>query len=276
MTKSAECKWPKAPYTWQDNGKLHISIPFTWDLPEVRRYIEQVSMPVIVGGPAVRLLPDYLEDVAEIGTDCPGILQKINPCATRTTIGCPNKCKFCAVPVIEGGFQELEDWPDGTIICDNNLLAASRPHFDKVIDRLKGKCGVDFNQGLDAAYLTQYCADRLAELDCLVRLAWDRISDEHRILAAVTKLRKAGIPRSKIRCYVLIGYNDTPEDALYRLETLRFGLRVDPNPMRYTPIYSLEREYVAESWTEKELTRYMRYWSNLRGTAGVPFAEFEG
>ncbi len=35
--------------------------------------------------------------------------------------------------------MEFPDWPDGSVIVDNNLFACSISHFDRVIDRLKGK-----------------------------------------------------------------------------------------------------------------------------------------
>lgn len=271
--------WPKAPYEWQDNGRLHISVPFTWNLPAVRDRLLTGDLfgeeRPLVGGPAVMLYPDYLADVAEVGIHLPGVLQRVNPLATRTTVGCPNRCRFCAVPTIEGEFQELADWPDLPILCDNNLLAASQMHFDRVIDRLRRHTGVDFNQGLDARLLTDHHARRLAELDATIRLAWDHTSTERFLLQAVSKLRRAGIPRKRIRCYVLIGFHDTPDDALYRLEVLYHGLGIAPNPMRYTPIDQMAREYVGEHWSEDLLTRFMRYWANLRFTGSVPFAEFE-
>lgn len=270
--------WPKHAYRWVDNGRVHYSVPFTWCLGEVLQEILEGDQfhdtKPLVGGPAVRLMPHILSDVAEIGGDMPGVLQRVNPQATKTTEGCPNKCGFCAVPIIEPEYRELSEWPRLPIVCDNNLLAASMAHFDRVIDSLKGLKGVDFNQGLDARLMTDYHARRLAELDCTVRLAWDHVDNERHLMKTLSKLRKAGIKKENMRCYVLIGFNDTPEDALYRLETLWWSIGIIPNPMRYTPINSTCREYVGPSWSENELTRYMRYWDNLRYTAGTPFEEF--
>ena len=131
---------------------MYLSVPFTWLLPEARAAAVAYSGPVRVGsGPAVDLMPDYLADVAQVGGESPiPPLAIHNPLATFTTRGCPNRCPFCAVPLIEGDLRELEDWPVRPIICDNNLLAASLKHFDKVIDRLKTLPWVDFNQGLEA------------------------------------------------------------------------------------------------------------------------------
>lgn len=278
--------WPKRPYRWTENNREHISIPFTWNLPQVRKEILNGNLFTghpIVGGPAVQLMPDYLADIAEIGSHFPGVLQMVNPMATRTTEGCPHKCAFCGIGqgLIEAGpYRELDEFPIGPIVCDNNLLAASQAHFDFVVSTLKRfapyPVPVDFNQGLDARLMTQRHADRLAELDCTIRLAWDHINEERAILRAVNMLRKAKIPRDRIRCYVLIGFNDSPEDAMYRFETLRYSLNILPNPMRYNPLNALERDiYVAPGWTDEELHKMAKYWSRSRHLAGIPYDEFD-
>lgn len=272
-------EWPKKIVEWNSGSTLFLSVVFSWQLPQALTRIQQPKFgetEFVVGGPAVKLNPEYLKGWATYGYDIPGMLQKHNSYATKTSVGCIRNCSFCAVPKIEGKLEELNDWPVLPIVCDNNLLACSQKHFDGVIDKLKHLEWCDFNQGLDARLLTQHHADKFAELkNPQVRLAWDNTKDERYLLSSITKLRKAGIPRRKISCYVLIGFNDTPEDALYRLETLWYSLGVAPNPMRYQPLDSEKRnEYISEHWTNKELIRYMRYWSNLKNTAGVPFSEF--
>lgn len=272
--------WPRGPYYWIEDRILYISIPFTWNLPDVRAKILQHDFRydrVIVGGPAVQLMPEYLKDIAETPGQLPGVLQKVNPFATKTTIGCPNKCKFCAVGSgkIDGGvFRELDDWPNLNVICDNNPLACSRKHFDKIIDRAKLLKWVDI-QNLEARLLTKYHAGRLAELKGLkTRIAWDCTSQEKYVIRALDLLKKAGINKNRVGCYVLIGYKDTPEDALYRLQTLK-DLGIKPNPMRYNPLNAMTRdEYVSDKWTHKELKRFMRYWARQNWLAKIPFDEF--
>lgn len=258
----------------------HLSIAFTWHLPAAYQraaWLRQQGYEVVAGGPAVMLMWDYMKDVALRGgceMELPDAVALHNPDATFTSRGCIRRCSFCAVPRIEGELRELDDWPVRPIVCDNNLLACSRAHFDRVIDRLKPLKGIDFNQGLDARLLTEYHASRLAELDCKVRLAFDHVSTEPQFMAAFERLRKVKIPKSRIQTYVLVGYNDTPEDALYRLRLVR-GLGIKPNPMRYNPLDALVRDaYVGPNWTDRELTRYVRYWANLRWFEAVPFEEF--
>lgn len=274
--------WNKSPLSWREGSTEYISVVFTWDLPKVRAMVQQRKIGVdkyIVGGPAVKMLPNYFDgDRVEIQNHYPGVLQKYNPLATRTSNGCPNKCGFCAVRKIHPEFEELREFPILPVVCDDNLLACSRKHFNQIIDRLKTLDWCDFNQGLDASFLTQYHADRFAELkNPKIRLAWDGYLDGIHVEEALKNLRKAGIPRKNISCYVLIGYKEAPPvEALYKLETIYYCFGIMPYPMRYQPIKTLRKnEYVDPDWTNKELDRFMSYWANLRFTASVPFDEYE-
>jgi len=196
-----------------------------------------------------------------------------NPLATFTTRGCPNKCPFCAVPRIEGDLVELDERPVRPVVCDNNLLAASQGHFDHVIDQLKALPRVDFNQGLDAEAFTPHHACRIAELPSVkVRFAFDRLGDESNVADAIALARRHSL--TDIGCYVLIGFNETPDEARYRLEKVReWGLW--PNPMRYQPLDATEKGgYVHPDWTENELKRQMRYYSRLQFFGHIPYDEF--
>jgi hypothetical protein len=271
--------WTKRPVEHVEGDTARISVAFTWNLQEAYQravWLRAEGRRVVVGGPAVALMPDYLADVAEVEENWPGAVQRHNQCATFTSRGCIRKCSFCAAWRIEGGLRELDDWPIRPIVCDNNLLATSQKHFDRVIDRLKPLARVDFNQGLDARLLTKYHAERLTELDCIARLAFDHISVEKMWLAALQRLLDAGMPKYRIRSYVLIGHNDTPEDALYRLELVR-GLGIVPNPARYNPLDAMVRDkFVGPNWTHAQIQRYIRYWANLRFLGPIPFELYRG
>jgi len=280
--------WSGGYVEWVDGKRACISVVFSWQLQRAYQravWLRSQGYFVRAGGPAVALNPDFLAGVAiQLNGGSTKALPHHNPNATFTTRGCIRSCPFCAVPKTEGALRELPDdeWEPRPLICDNNLLAASIGHFDHVIDRLldSGVMGIDFNQGLDARLLTEHHALRLLELHQvgqlkMIRLAWDHISAESGFRRAHALLRSIGIPAGKISVYVLLGYNDAPDDALYRLSEV-WALKSWPNPMRYQPLDAQKKnEYVSPNWTDDELRRYVKYWSNLRWLSSVPFSEYE-
>ena len=262
---------------WTEGNIAYISVVFSWDLGpahSLAMYYREKGYQVHAGGPAVKIKPAALADVAQIGGDIPA-LPHHNPNATFTSRGCIRHCPFCIVPDIEGDLLELEDWIPKPIVCDNNLLACSRAHFERVINRLKPLHDVDFNSGLDARLLRKHHAERISELDMYrVRMSWDDVNLERQVRRAWRRLRQAGIPKRRIAIYCLIGYNDTPTDALYRLQTIRDELGSYPIPMRYQPTDAERKnEHVAPHWTDWELRAYTKYWWNLK-LKNVPFSQF--
>ena len=99
------------------------------------------------------------------------------------TRGCPNKCKWCVVPLKEGGVRPYMDVDEiatserrNLILMDNNILAAgqyAKEQLQKIIDR---KYKVDFNQALDARLVTDEFAYLLAQIkwiDSRIRFGCD-------------------------------------------------------------------------------------------------------
>ena len=216
--------WLKSIAQWTIGPTLYLSVPFTWLLPQVRALAEKHDGPVAAGGPAVQLMPDYLKGTVKTLNPSVPIEPLLfhHPLATFSSRGCPNECLFCGVKKLEGSFVQLKEWRLAPILCDNNLLAATRAHFNRVIERLK--ClpdatlriqPVDFNQGLEAGLLKPHHARRMAELKAVkVRFAFDHINKESAVADAIRLCRKHGLKNFGV--YVLVGYNDTPDDALYR------------------------------------------------------------
>ncbi len=271
--------WSKGIVQWTIRDTLYISVVFSWDIPEAARIAEASKKKVIMGGPAVVNNVDALPVGIHVPTrdslshtDFP-VLAFHNPLATFTTRGCPNNCPFCAVPKIEGDLKELTDWETRPLISDNNLLAASEKHFDRVIDRLKSLPFVDFNQGLDASLFTSHHAERIAELKAVkVRFSLDTMADQGDVFNAVLRTRAEGM--TDIGVYVLIGYDDTPAKAREKLEWVR-SLKIRPTPMRYQPLKCrTKNDYVAPGWTEKELQDMVRYYSRLRWLEHIPYEDY--
>ena len=271
--------WPKGPTRWREGETLCISVPFTWNLLEIEEELEQRDFwdrKVVLGGPAFKLMPDYLPEMdnVEIREHSEGVLQRINPMATRTTTGCPNSCGFCAVPITEGKMVELNDWPDLPIICDNNLLDASASHFDKVCDRLEAHKWCDFNQGLDARLLNDHHAERLSRLrGAIVRLALDHSGMTDDWMIAFERLRSAGFPKSRIRSYILTAYKSDVDDAWARCEFVQ-NLGVNALPQWFHPLKALERNavlpcHIKYGWNDYERKHIMGYYYKHRGQVHI-------
>jgi len=267
-------QWRKGIAQWTVKDTLYLSVVFTWQLPEAFDIASNSKKKVIAGGPAVKLLPDYLSSVATIQQETifPA-LEFHNPMATFTSRGCDNSCSFCAVPKMEGRLRELEEWPVRPIICDNNLLGCSKRHFDKVIDRSKALPFVDFNQGLEADLFTPHHASRMAELKHpKLRFAFDHINEESKVMDAINLATEKG--HKNIGCYVLFNHNDDLESTLYRLNLL-ISKNVLPNPMRYQPLDSLHKNtFIDKNWTKLDLQRVTKYYSKLNFLGHIPFDDF--
>jgi hypothetical protein len=262
--------WPKDIVIWSEGVRQCMSIPFTWLLPKAKRYIESFPGVWIVGGPAAMLMPEYLIKIAQVGTTYPGVLQRINPLATRTTMGCPRQCSFCGVRMICGPeFRQLDNWPDLPVVCDDNLLAADGEHFEKVCHRLQKHGWCDFNQGLDARLLKPWHALRIAKIKKpLVRLALD--SDDLRDVwaRAVDYCLTAGIRKSHIRSYVLCGVT-SPENDWKRCGFVEsFGVKALPmwmhrlNCLRYNEITPMQE---VNGWDKQKQRQLMGWYYKHKG-----------
>jgi hypothetical protein len=270
--------WPRRDFSWQQDGTECISIPFTWNIPSVLEHVlAEPSRQFLVGGPAVYLLPDVFEGTSNVtvGRVAPGILQRVNPWATRTSTGCIRACSFCGVSQFEpGGLRELPDWPDLPCLCDNALLATSESHFDRVIDRLAAWGVADFNQGLDIRLLTDHHAMRLSEIkDPMIRLALDNDRDRDSFIRAYCRLRDAGVRKASIMCYCLVGYEDTPEKAWRRCEWVA-GFGIKPLPMWYHCLTETEHNPVTYQqrflgWTESRRQGIMGYYYRHRDNGEI-------
>jgi hypothetical protein len=271
--------WPKGPYYWQDGETLYCSIPFTWNLQGVYDRLALRDLfwnTAVVGGPAVELQPSFFDDLPNvtIAHASAGILQRINPQATRTSVGCPNRCGFCAVPTIEGCFRELSEWPDLPIICDNNLLRSSIAHLDKVFDRLEKHTGVDFNQGLDYRLVTDYHIERLSRLKSpTIRLACDSNKDIQPWLDTVERMIAGGVRKSWLSSYALIGWKDSPQDAWERCEAIAATVRL-AYPMWFHELDASEANKVTQKqidhgWTQTDMRAIMGYYYKHRGAVPV-------
>ena len=217
-----------------DIDQIHISCTFTWDTRtayELQQAWSRYHPTVKVGGPAIPNTPPT--------AFVPG--RYIKTGITFTTRGCNNNCPWCLVPSREGALQELDHYPLGHTIQDNNFLQASRPHIETALTMLRSLGQqISFVGGLDARLLTADIADLLKTVPIRqLFLAADTDAALKPLEQALYHLRD--LPLRKKRCYVLCGFaGQTLDDAyarckaVWELGALPFAMLYRP-PGPYTP-----------------------------------------
>jgi len=224
---------------------VYVSVTFTWDI-EKGKYLQKLwdsKYKTYLGGPALGI--DMDRDFRSGRFLKEGI--------TITSRGCPKKCPWCLVPKREGKLREINIAP-GHIIQDNNLLACSREHIEKVFDILgRQKRAVQFKGGLDIDYLKPWHIDLMKKVKIgELWVACDCEKDLKRMDKAADLLGDFSI--EKKRCYVLMGFgDDTPEAAELRCEKiyekgfLPFAQFYQPNGKRRT--VNKEWHYIVRKWS---------------------------
>ena len=300
-------------YRWD---KVYVSTLFTFfwretiDTISYYKNSTDSSGDVIVGGVLATILKDKLEEqfpeikihpglldkkgVLDKGTDA--IIDKLVPDYTILeqidyqypasdayfayyTRGCVNRCKFCAVPLIEPNFKHYinvkksilkiaeEVGPKrDLLLLDNNILASR--FFPKIIREIRSlgfekgaKLSnkfrhLDFNQGVDLRLIDEKKVELLSTT-CIkpLRIAFDHIELKEQYIKAVELAAKYGI--INLSNYVLFNYIDTPKEFYDRLRINvelndRLGTKIYSFPMKYIPVIETDRrKFIGKHWTWK-------------------------
>jgi hypothetical protein len=161
--------------------------------------------------------------------------------------GCRYSCSFCVVPEKEGrprSNKTIEQiWTnrdsDFVVLLDNDFFG--NPEWQSRIDEIREyDLTVCFSQGLNIRVITDEQANALATIRFSnlkrtakqVYFAWDNMKDESRILSGIETCLRAGLKRSHMAFYVLIGYDTTPEEDYHRVMKIR-ELGLDPFVMKF-------------------------------------------
>ena len=180
--------------------------------------------------------------------------------------GCPRGCDFCHVKSkanegrkshkvadlkeFWGGQREIE-------ICDPNILAC-RDWRDLLQQLINSKAQVEFNQGLDARFLCNENIRYLAQIKLKsVHFALDRMKDCHIVLSGIKQFcdNVKGNPRN-ISVYVLVNFDTTFEEDLYRIYKLR-EIGVSPYVMIYDKEHCSAQYIRLQRWVN---SRFI-FWS---------------
>lgn len=194
--------------------------------------------------------PDYdLYSAAEIASRMKGIgtneqkLKKATEIVSAgmgfTSRGCVRNCGFCFVPKKEGNFHQVAEIKDlinpksNILILHDNNLTADPYCIDKLHEIRDRKIIVDINQGCDVRLVNEDIARALGEVKHLRSLhyAWDLMGFEKQVMEGINTLSKYIKPYRHM-CFMLVGFNTTFEEDMYRFRKLR-ELKVDPFVMVY-------------------------------------------
>lgn len=153
--------------------------------------------------------------------------------------GCPRGCSFCHVAAKEGrrsrkvaDLKEFWSGQKNIVLCDPNILAC-KEWEDLLGQLIDAGAYVDFNQGIDVRLADAKKLELLNQIKIKrIHLAWDNPDQDLREdFKRFNELYCRKSASGKV-VYVLVNYNSTFEQDLYRIYTLR-DLNFDPYVMIY-------------------------------------------
>lgn len=231
--------------------KVYKSKIFTFSEDDKTPY----NCEVIKGGTGYDIkskLPDNIEKHYKLDYS---IYPQFNYSVQRLSIGCIRKCPFCIVREKEGYIRPVDPLnlnPKGEWIevLDNNFFA--NPEWKSAIKYLLSKNQKVNLHGVDIRIMNEEQAFWLNKLKLKsnIHIAWDLPNiDLTEKLKEVTKYIKP----YKLTCYVLVGFNSTIEQDVYRLNRLK--------ELKILPFVQPYRDYE----NKRTVTQYERdiaRWAN--------------
>lgn len=145
------------------------------------------------------------------------------------TRGCCNNCDFCIVSKKEGicsqkvaDLSEFWKGQKNIELLDANLLAC-KDRMELLQQLADSKANVNFNQGLDARFITREVADLLKKIKAKrTHFAFDFMKNEKAIIKGLSVYKEiVGGGDSKQIVYILTNFNTTIEQDLYRVQAVR-------------------------------------------------------
>ena len=191
-----------------------------------------------------------------------------------STRGCPNHCAFCVVPAKEGALRVVAEFGDlwsgrpRLVFHDNNATAAPIAHFEALCrDSAAAGVAIDFHQGLDARLITDAHVAALVASRHVRRIhfAFDSVLDEQPVRAAIATCVAGGITRSRLTFLMLVGFNSSEAEDLWRIDVLR-GLGVDPFVMAFDRTNRYQRRLAR--WVNNKVAFKSMTWPEFQAYRG--------
>ncbi len=124
---------------------------------------------------------------------------------------------------------------------------------------------LNLTQGLDVRTMTPELAEKLNRVRFYgkgkgtIHYAWDLMPFEKKVLRGI-RILKRFVAKSRHSCYVLVGFDTTFEEDMYRIRRLE-ECGVDPYIMRY---HNKDRK-----------TNHFTRWVNTHLWRNIPFSEYQ-
>jgi hypothetical protein len=223
---------------------VYISCIFFQNAEAVKDYALQFDCPVNVGGSGWSLSIELEQKIEHLMPDYS--LYDVDFSLGFTSRGCIRNCGFCVVNEKEGYIHDHADITEfhnpehkKIVLLDNNFQAS--PRWRENLRYIQSNdLKVNFNQGLDIRLVDKEFAEALSITKYYnwkfnrrsLYFAFDDMSYESDVWAGIDLLESAGINLRNVLFYVLIGYNTTEEEDLYRIQSL-YARGVRPYVMPY-------------------------------------------
>jgi len=188
------------------------------------------------GGPGIDpsvKLPDYFNIKPDYD------LFKLDYSLGYTWPYCPRRCPFCIVPQQNNPKDHHSIWEfhDSKFkkICLLNNNTFSDPQWRETFEEIwEADLSVRDENGYDLRFLDDEKAEALHKTKWATPLhfAWDLMQDEKNVIAGLKLLKKHKLSTTSNGVYVLIGFDTTEKEDLYRCQIINdYGLT--PYPMPY-------------------------------------------
>lgn len=154
-----------------------------------------------------------------------------------TSRGCVRNCEFCFVPRKEGALklvgsiQDLVNPASNTLILLNNNLTAQTDVLEELEEVRRLGLRLDITQGIDVRLMTPEIALALSKVSHVrsIHYAWDFVAHERMVWRGIETLSQH-VKRWKQLCFMLVGFNTSFEEDLYRFDRLSRNA-IDPYVM---------------------------------------------
>ena len=259
--KGADVGWYDPMFDIDDTDIFYESQLF--DFTEPYAY-DPRHADIFKGGTGIDIekkLPKEIDDIEELDYS---LYPNHNYSMQFYSRGCIRNCPFCVVRRKEGYIYPVKPMklnPNGEHIeiLDNNFFA--NPEWRDAYKEIMAIGQPVKLHGVDVRIMDEEQAEALNTMPMLgqIHVAWDLPKMDLRPqLENMVKYIKP----YKISCYVLIGFDSTPEEDLYRVETLR-SLGIDPFVMPFVKDDPYQRRFAR--WVNMKAVFKTVKWENYKG-----------